>query len=278
MPENNEMINQQEIVQVPFNGQVISAQSDGDGDYAVALKPLCMNLDVDFNGQYQRLKNQPWATMCMMHTVGADGKMREMVMIDRQTLVMWLATIDTSRLKSDQACAVVTAYQKECAKALDDYFFKGVAVNRGDFETVAKALLIVKDELDQKTALVETLEMQSECQDRFIDELRPKALLAEAVVEPSDATYTVTEATRYLANIVPGVRRQDVFDILRATGMMCKGGTAPTRRAIDTGRMVALAGEYRDKDTGEMRAGRQRGKITCKGLAFLTEHVSGKVA
>ncbi|TNU89040.1 hypothetical protein FIC87_12635 [Eggerthella lenta] len=270
--------NQQEIVQVPFNGQTISAHDDGEGNYTVALKPLCENVGIAFNGQYERLSRQPWAVIRMMRTTGSDGKTYQMVMIDRQTMIMWLATIDTSRLKSDQARAVVTAYQKECAKALDDYFFKGVAVNRGDFETVAKALLIVKDELDQKTALVETLEMQSECQDRFIDKLRPKALLAEAVVEPSDATYTVTEATRYLANIVPGVKRQDVFDILRATGMMCKGSTAPTRAGIDTGRMVALAGEYRDKDTGEVRAGRQRGKITCKGLAFLTEHVAGKVA
>lgn len=131
-------------------------------------------------------------------------------------------------------------------------------------QTMARALLMADDTIKRQSA--------------EIIELRPKALLAEAVVEPSPVAYTVTEATRYLANIAPGVRRQDVFDILRATGMMCKGSTAPTRAGIDTGRMVALAGEYRDKDTGEMRAGRQRGKITCKGLAFLTEHVAGKVA
>ena len=131
-------------------------------------------------------------------------------------------------------------------------------------QTMARALLMADDTIKRQSA--------------ELVELRPKALLAEAVVEPSPVAYTVTEATRYLVNIASGVRRQDVFDILRATGMMCKGSTAPTRLGIDTGRMVALAGEYRDKDTGEIRAGRQRGKITCKGLAFLTEHVAGKVA
>lgn len=142
--------------------------------------------------------------------------------------------------------------------------YVSVVEGESEFDTVCRALLIVKGQLDERNA--------------EIGSLRPKALLAEAVVEPSPVAYTVTEATRYLANIAPNVKRQDVFDILRATGMMCKGSTAPTRLGIDTGRMVALAGEYRDKDTGEMRAGRQRGKITCKGLAFLTEHVAGKVA
>lgn len=256
--------NQQAIVRVPFNGQTITAHDDGDGSYTVAFKPLCENLGIDFNGQYQRLRRQPWAVMCMTHTTGIDGKSYEMVMIDRQTLVMWLATIDTSRLKSEQARAVVTAYQKECAKALDDYFFKGVAVNEGDFETVSRALLIVKGQLDRKKQQLAIM--------------TPKAVLADAVLAPSKETYTVTEATRYLSNIAPEVKRQDVFDILRATGMMCKRSTAPTRAGIDTGRMVALASEYRDEDTGEMRAGRQRGKITCKGLAFLTDRVGGKVA
>ena len=109
-------------------------------------------------------------------------------------------------------------------------------------------------------------------------ELAPKALLAEAVVEPSDSLYTVTEATRYLANVMPGIRRQDVFDLLRDSGMMCKRSTAPTRRGVDTGRMAAVSTPYVDPDTGEERAGRQRGKITCKGLAFLTERLSARVA
>lgn len=33
-----------------------------------------------------------------MTSVAADGKVREMVFIDRRTFTMWLATIDTGRL------------------------------------------------------------------------------------------------------------------------------------------------------------------------------------
>lgn len=116
------------IVQVPFNGQIIEAQKEGD-TVLVALKPLCENIGVAFNGQFERLKRQPWAVVRMTRTTGADGKTYNMTMIDRRTFTMWLATIDTSRLKSESARDVVVAYQREAADALDRYFNTGVAVN-----------------------------------------------------------------------------------------------------------------------------------------------------
>lgn len=116
------------ISQIPFNGQVIEAQKQGD-KILVALKPLCENIGIDSNGQKQRLQKQPWATTCVIHAVGADGKQREMFMIDRRTFTMWLATIDTNRLKSEKAKDVVVSYQREAADALDRYFNTGVALN-----------------------------------------------------------------------------------------------------------------------------------------------------
>jgi hypothetical protein len=116
------------ISQIPFNGQVIEAQRDGD-TVLVALKPLCENLGIDFIGQSQRLSRQPWATMCVIHAVAADGKQREMTAIDRRTFTMWLATIETNRLKNEAAKDVVVSYQREAADALDRYFNTGVAIN-----------------------------------------------------------------------------------------------------------------------------------------------------
>lgn len=278
MTETTETINQQ-IVHVPFNGQTVDAVAgDNQNTYFVALKPICKNIGVEYSAQYRRLNRQPWATIAMMAIVGDDGKTRDMVCVDRQTLVMWLATIDSTRLESDDARRVVAEYQKECAKALDDYFFQGFAVKEDDYDTVCRALLIVKDKLDRSNAAVKSLETQVDVQDRFIDELRPKALVADAVFAPSKALYTVTEATRYMADIVPGVKREDLFDLLRSTGMMCRRGTAPTRAGIDTGRMVAVADEFTDKN-GEVRAGEQRGKLTPKGVAFCIERLAaGEVA
>lgn len=131
-------------------------------------------------------------------------------------------------------------------------------------ETMARALLMADDTIKRQRAKLAAAE--------------PKAALCDAVLLPSKDCCTVSEAARYLANIMPSVRRQDVFDKLRATGMMCKRGTAPTRAGIDTGRMVAVASEYRDPETGEVRAGQQRGKLTMKGVGFLTQALAGEVA
>ena len=114
--------------------------------------------------------------------------------------------------------------------------------------------------------------------DAMIAELQPKALVADAVFAPSQTLYTVTEAARSIANIIPDVRREDLLGLLKSTGMMCQRGTAPTRKGIDTGRMAAVCDEFTDKN-GEIRAGEQRGKLTPKGVAFCIERIAaGEVA
>lgn len=113
--------------------------------------------------------------------------------------------------------------------------------------------------------------------DAIIDELRPKALVADAVFAPSQTLYTVTEAARSIANIIPDVRREDLLGLLKSTGMMCQRGTAPTHKGIDTGRMAAVCDEFTDKN-GEIRAGEQRGKLTPKGVAFCIERIAAERA
>ena len=133
--------------------------------------------------------------------------------------------------------------------------------------TLSRALLIMKESLERAEEENASLKFEAEA-------MAPKAALCDAMLLPSEETWTISEAARYLRNIVPGIKRQDVFDVLRSTGMMCKRGTAPTYQAARTGRMVAVAGEYRDDD-GEVRAGRQRGKLTAKGIGWLTAILGG---
>lgn len=119
-------------------------------------------------------------------------------------------------------------------------------------ELVAKALVIVKGQLDAARGR--------------IAEMEPKALFADAML-PAEGLFTVTEAARQVANVVPGVSRQEVFDLLRRYGVMCADGTQPTRRGVDTGRMRQVVSEFVDAD-GVTRA-KARGKLTAKGIAWL---------
>lgn len=115
-----------ELTQVPFHDTTIYTTADGT---YVALRPVCEALGLNFSGQQQRLQRQSWAVVCMTHTTGADGKTYEMMLIDRRTFTMWLATIDTSRVKNERTRELVRTYQCEAADALDKYFNEGIAVN-----------------------------------------------------------------------------------------------------------------------------------------------------
>lgn len=111
-----------ELRQVPFHGTHIIVTDD----QLVALRPVCEAMGLDHSGQRQRLQRMSWAVGGMTPTTGADGKTYEMFTIDRRTFTMWLATIDTGRLKND---------------ALDRYFNEGGAVNPRASEHQARALL-----------------------------------------------------------------------------------------------------------------------------------------
>lgn len=129
-----------QLQSIPFHGTTISAAQDG-GTIRVALRPACDAMGLDFSSQRKRLERTSWATVVIMTTVGADGKDREMVTIDRRTFTMWLATIDTTRLKSDRARNLVETFQREAADALDNYFHNGGAINPNASEHQMRALM-----------------------------------------------------------------------------------------------------------------------------------------
>lgn len=114
-------------IPVPKSNASLSA-SLIDGAPFVALKPICEAVGVAYSAQLQKLRGKAWATVSMSNMVAADGKSREMAMIDRRTMTMWLATIDENRV-AEQARPIVRAFQAEAADALDAYFHDGGAIN-----------------------------------------------------------------------------------------------------------------------------------------------------
>ncbi|MGB0877561.1 MAG: phage antirepressor N-terminal domain-containing protein [Mycobacterium sp.] len=100
-----------------------------DGKSMVSLRHACDAMGINYSGQYERLNRTSWATVRVIGTVAADGKSREMAMVDRRTFTMWLATIETRRIKSAEARPIIEAFQSEAADALDAYFHEGGAIN-----------------------------------------------------------------------------------------------------------------------------------------------------
>lgn len=138
-------------IPVPKSNASLSA-SLIDGAPFVALKPICEAVGVAYSAQLQKLRGKAWATVSMSNMVAADGKSREMAMIDRRTMTMWLATIDENRV-AEQARPIVRAFQAEAADALDAYFSTGAAINpRGTLSTYD----ILRAQIDQLEAAERT--------------------------------------------------------------------------------------------------------------------------
>lgn len=125
---------------IPFHGTTITATRE-DEEIFVALRPTCEAMGIDYSAQLARLKRQPWATVVIRPMVGADGKTRDMTFINARTFTMWLANVDTFRLKSDRARELVTAYQIEATDTLYNYFHNGGAINPNATEHQMRALM-----------------------------------------------------------------------------------------------------------------------------------------
>lgn len=115
------------IVQIPFHGTAIHALSD-EGKPLVSLRHACEAIGLDLQTQMAKLKKKSWAVIGLNPTTGADGKTYQMTMIDRRTMTMWLATIETNRVKPESR-PILEAFQNEAADALDSYFHDGGAIN-----------------------------------------------------------------------------------------------------------------------------------------------------
>lgn len=112
-----------ELVRVRIPGAADLMAMQSDGRQWAALKPMCDSLGIDSQAQARRLNRKSWATTAIMTVVAADGKPRDMVMVDSRTVPLWLATVDENRVASE-ARPTLIAYQREAAAALDAYFNK----------------------------------------------------------------------------------------------------------------------------------------------------------
>ena len=126
-------------IPVPGTSTPIMAVQHDDTEW-VAARHICDSLGIDWKSQHRKLDSKPWARVVIMTTHDSSGRNQEISMVDRRTLTMWLATIDTNRV-SEAARPTLEAYQLEAANALDAYFHKGGAINPRAEEHQLNALM-----------------------------------------------------------------------------------------------------------------------------------------
>lgn len=114
-----------ELVRIPVADADIMGLHD-DGKNWASLRYMCDSLGIDYVTQLRKLRGRSWATVGQRPMVAADGKLRDMAMVDSKTIPLWLATIDENRVALEARPRLI-AYQREAAAALDAYFNKRVA-------------------------------------------------------------------------------------------------------------------------------------------------------
>lgn len=133
------MSNQLVTIPVPGAANPIMAMQHNGNEWA-SITHVCDALGIDSKSQRRKVQNKPWACGVMM-TLQVAGQNREVFMVDRRTLTMWLATIDTNRV-NEAARPTLEAYQLEAANALDAYFHKGGTINPRAEEHQLNALIL----------------------------------------------------------------------------------------------------------------------------------------
>jgi len=142
-----------------FNSKTIFFVA-ADGQYWIALKPICEALNVNWNRQFQNLKENVILSQLFaeQQMVAADGKLRKMISLPEFYVYGWIMQIQSESVELQK-------YQWECYRVLYDYFH-GMITER---EQVLKAKTL--DELE-----IERLEDELEDMPQFrkIQELTAK--------------------------------------------------------------------------------------------------------
>lgn len=107
---------------VPFHGDMLQATKDERGVW-VPLRPMCDALSIATQRQLSKVKSKAWATITMKVTIGEDGRARAMACLHLDSLPMWLATIETTKVRPE-ARAKLTQYQVEAARVLASHFLR----------------------------------------------------------------------------------------------------------------------------------------------------------
>jgi hypothetical protein len=134
-----------------FNGKLIFFIA-ADGQYWIAIKPICEALGVQFDHQRILLKKDKILSQlpCNHMVVAADGKLREMVCLPEYFIYGWIFSIQS---QSED----LQKFKFECYKVLYEYFHGAIGGRKDLLKEKAK-LQIDRDRamnsLPQDQALV----------------------------------------------------------------------------------------------------------------------------
>jgi hypothetical protein len=116
-----------EISSIPFQGgEILTTKVDGKPH--VVFRHAVESIGLDPNGQLAKMRNRSWFSCCDIAATAADGKTYKMVAVTVESFLMWLATVNETKVAEHVRDRLVT-YQRESAAAIYGYWAEGGAIN-----------------------------------------------------------------------------------------------------------------------------------------------------
>lgn len=228
---------------VPFHGSMLEA-GKADGKVWVIVRRVCEAIEIGFTGQHDRLSNParaPWACIRVMRMHDATGREQDVFCIDMDSVPMWLATINASRVAPHLREKLVL-FQKEAAKVLRDHFL-GKASFAAPTDDVG-ALKVALRLAEKNARLVENNARLLE--EKAADSKALLLLNAENNGMAEVITSQYNELTEYkdfldggdtgvsTVALNMGYNEQFLFSLMREHGLIVSGRTAGWSYALQT--------------------------------------------
>lgn len=128
-----------QLMPVPFYEDTVVLVGQNNEPY-VAMKPVVVNMGLDWESQLRKLGEKFSATTVEMTVVAGDGKLRGMICLPLKKLPAWLYSINPNKVKPELRDKIIR-YQEECDDALWDYWTKGSATRAGAPSTTQRIAL-----------------------------------------------------------------------------------------------------------------------------------------
>lgn len=223
------------------------------GEPHVVFRPAVEKIGLSYSRQFKKIKTRSWANCGLKATVAEDGKIRDMVTLDTPSFLMWLATVNESRVSED-ARPTLIAYQRETSGAVYGYWTRGGALN-------PRATTEQTDELKR----------QLEESSHRIAELEPHADAWKALAsgQTNYSVRTVAHILRQDHNIRTGERQ--LFKMLHLW-KWTYGNKEPYAR-YGAYLVKRMYDDYRDRETGEQRSGGFQLRVTPQGVAAIRRKI-----
>ena len=178
---------------------------------------------------------------------------------------------DTRFISEGDMYRLVASSKLEGAQRFESWIFDDVVptIRRHGVYATPQTVEAMLADPDTMIATLTTLKAERERSALLSEDnarLLPKATVYDVAIE-ADGTMSVTECARYLAQSDRSITRTWLFAHLRADGILCKRGNAPTREAIDRGYAVQM---MTTRING--RANPPYARMTRKGYDWCREH------